>query len=352
VKGTLSRGVLLDELIPLFREKKPAGKIFTLAEAEQFERAICDLPLQRLRVVRRIYGVMLPPGGSPVQMGDFTIGFGRQIFGPVKENSILAIGLGTGELDLLFIECTVEARDADRAVEMADALFYRFELIFRVFIGRRTERIEVGVLNYVGPQMRNRVVLSPGGGVTQGSSWEGALQTIPLDDPYFSAPAPPFTRLFQLISRENNDLEKHVLRCAEWTGQAIAEANAASAFVKAAIALEVLFSLNEKGIITPSIMAQIAEGCAFLLGNEQMSPLEIEREVKRLYGVRSSVVHSGKDSVDEEDLNWLIEICRKVLIALLTSKELAEIKSITMLAEHFRRKKYAFAEKAKAQVGA
>ena len=42
-------------------------------------------------------------------------------------------------------------------------------------------------------------------------------------------------------------------------------------------------------------MAQISESCAFLLGNESESPSEIERKVKHLYRVRSSVVHSGKD---------------------------------------------------------
>jgi len=121
----------------------------------------------------------------------------------------------------------------------------------------------------------------------------------------------------------------------------MSDPNAASAFVKAAIALEVLFSANEKGVITPSIMAQIAESCAFLLGDSAASATEVEREVKRLYGIRSAVVHSGKDSVANSDLNALIRICRDVVIVLLSSKELENVVSMETLAEHFKVMKYA-----------
>jgi hypothetical protein len=132
----------------------------------------------------------------------------------------------------------------------------------------RSRSFEVGVLHYVGPQMRDRIVLSESG-MSHESAWEGAVQRIPLNDPFFSNPPAPFARLFQLISRTNSDLEKHVMRCAEWTGQAMGDPNAASLFVKAATALEVVFSSNEKGVITPSIMAQIAERRAFLLAVRQ-----------------------------------------------------------------------------------
>ena len=169
----------------------------------------------------------------------------------------------------------------------------------------------------------------------------GALEEIPLSDPFFSAPSPPFAKLLRLIAKQNNELEMHVIRCAEWTGQAMADPNAASAFVKAAIALEVLFSANEKGVITPSIMAQIAESCAFLLGDSPTSAAELEREVKRLYGIRSAVVHSGKDSVADRDLNALIQICREAVLVLLSGKELEPIDSMAKLAEHFKAKRYA-----------
>ena len=339
---SLSLKELLDRLIPLVKEKVLAGGEFTHEEAKGFEDEITNLPLYRFQVIRRFFGVVLEPGSSSMNFGNFNVGFGNQLLGDTARAPLISITLKPEELNEVYIECTVEARDTERAKEIANARFYSFEQIFRVFIGRRTDRLEVGILNYTGPQLRDCLVFAEEEGpMTHNLSWNGALQPIPLNDPYFSKPEVPFPRLFGLISSENTELERHVLRCAEWTGQAMGDQNGASAFVKGTIALEVLFSANEKGVITPSIMAQIAESCAFLLGNSKWQPWEVEKEMKRLYGIRSAVVHSGKNSVAEKDLNALLQICRSVVIILLSNQDFAETTSISQLADYFRRRKYA-----------
>jgi hypothetical protein len=342
VKGTVSRELVIKELIPLIRERKANGYTFGSAEADEFEQTICGLPLQRYRVLRPIYGVEMAPEAAPVRFGDFEIDFGRQLLISNQPSILLASVLKPEDQNRLFIQCGVAARDTAVAFELADALFYRFELIFRFLIGCRTDWVEVGIVNYRGAQMRDRFVFSEDGHpVEHGSAWNGAMQSFIFGDSRFPTPTPPLIRLFELITRPNNEFEKHIIRCAEWTGQAIGEPNEAAALVKAAIALEVLFSANEKGLITPSIMAQISESCAFLLGNEHASPVEIEREVKHLYGVRSSVVHSGKDSVDSKDLDAFIRICRHVVILLLSGGEFVGMDTMAKLADYFRSRKYA-----------
>lgn len=340
-RATLSEEQLLQELLPEIRQKKAENSRFTRVEWDAFQQKILAIPVEKYRVLRTIYGATLPQDTAPVRIGHFTIYDANlhlnQIAKGLPNSSVLyRFKKPSGFL----IECVVEARDSLKAVELADALFYRFELIIRFFIGRRTTRFEVGVLNYVGPQMRDHIVIGENG-VSEGGAWQGALEAIPIADSFFCSPSPPFAKLLQLIVKQNNQLEVHIVRCAEWTAQAMSDPNAASAFVKAAIALEVLFSATEKGVITPSIMAQIAESCAFLLGDSPASATEMEREVKRLYGVRSAVVHSGKDSVERDDLNALIQICRNAVLVLLSSKELEDIESVVTLAEHFKAKKYA-----------
>jgi hypothetical protein len=63
--------------------------------------------------------------------------------------------------------------------------------------------------------------------------------------------------------------------------------------------------------------------------------------VKRLYGIRSAVVHSGKDSVGVHDLNRLTHICRDIIIVLLSDAELIKIQNMASLSEYFRRRKFA-----------
>ena len=342
VKGTVSQELVIGELIPLIRERKVNGDSFSSAEADKFKQKICGLPLQRYWVLRPIYGVEMAPEAAPVRFGDFQVDFGRRLLISNQDNTLLASVLKPEDQSRLFIQCGVAARDTTVAFELADALFYRFELIFRFLIGSRTDWVEVGIVNHKGAQLRDRFLFSEDGRpVGHGSSWNGAMQPFIFGDPRFPIPTPPLIRLFELITRPNNEFEKHIIRCAEWTGQAIGEPNEAAALVKAAIALEVLFSANEKGLITPSIMAQISESCAFLLGNEHASPVEIEREVRHLYGVRSSVVHSGKDSVDSKDLNAFIRICRYVVVLLLSGDEFVGMDTMAKLADHFRSRKYA-----------
>jgi hypothetical protein len=342
VEDAVSRDFLIEELVPLIREKKIQGTPFGSNDADRFKQTLSQLQLQQYRVLRPIQGIVVAADKLAVEIGDFKIDFGHKLLAKAADTAILSQPLKPELQNKLFIECVVHAKESGLASKLADALFYRFELIFRFLIGARTDRVEVGIMNYRGAQMRDLFVYSPESThIGQQSSWQGALQPFHWQDSRFPGLTPPLKRLFELITRATNDLERHILRCAEWTGQALEEPNEAAALVKAAIALEVLFNVDEKGPITPSVMTRIAEGCAFLLGGETNSPLEIEGRVKRLYGVRSAVVHSGKDSVEETDLNVFISICRRVVIVLLSEAEYKNLESIAKLSEYLRRKKYA-----------
>jgi hypothetical protein len=339
VNDTLSRQFLIKELIPLIREKKITGQAFDAAGAERFRQHLSALPLEKYRVLRPLWGVDVAPEKAPITLGDFTIDFGRKVLIAERDSPVFTTVQKPEWQNQLLIQCSVPARESNRASELADKLFYRFELIFRFLIGRRTDWVDVGILNYKGARMRDQFLYSEDGSwLGHSSGWQGAMQPFLLKDERFPIPTPP---MIELLTRSNNDLEKHIVRCAEWTGQAIAEPNEAAALVKAAIALEVLFSANEKGVITPSIMAQIAESSAFLLGTDSASSMGIEREVKRLYGVRSAVVHSGKDAVDPKDLNAFIRICRRLVLRLLSEEEFRQMDSVSRLAESFRQRKYA-----------
>jgi hypothetical protein len=153
-KGTLSRKKLLDELIPLVRTKVNNGENFTEDESDQLKRTISDSPLRQFRVLRRIYGVALRSGSAPVQMGDFLVHHGGWVPDQIREHPFFSAMQGREDAEESFIECRVQARDSDKAGDLADVLFYRFELLMRLLIGRRTRSFEVGILNYVGPQLR------------------------------------------------------------------------------------------------------------------------------------------------------------------------------------------------------
>jgi hypothetical protein len=60
-----------------------------------------------------------------------------------------------------------------------------------------------------------------------------------------------------------------------------------------------------------SIVSTAAEGAAFLLGQSKDQRLEISRPLRKFYGMRSSVAHSGRSSFSEIDPGKLQPACSK-----------------------------------------
>ena len=126
----------------------------------------------------------------------------------------------------------------------------------------------------------------------------------------------------------------------EWIGQSMADPSPPSAFIKAAIALEIIFTYNERDIITPSIMNQISESIALILGSSVDERLKIESTVKKLYGLRSKIVHSGNKDISQADYKTLLEIARSVIIKILTSDKLNSVDSVEELYTIIKKIKY------------
>ena len=88
-------------------------------------------------------------------------------------------------------------------------------------------------------------------------------------------------------------------RCLFWLAEAAAEPHAASAVVKICTALEAFLTKGRE-----PVRNVLAERSAFLLSTGPDRRVAVSRAVKRLYSVRSDVVHSAGSSGDVTDA-WL-----------------------------------------------
>ena len=340
IADTYSLERFREVVIARIRGWETSQSTLPLEEARAFREELLQVEVTEYRVLRDVMGLSFSKGQEPFRFGPFTI-YNREEHHETAFRTGLELpssGLELPKSDFL-IECRVSARDPQKAQERADRLFRTFELLMWVAIGRRNNNYLVGVVTYTKPRQADRWVISEGH-VVVGHAWEGPLLTIQLDDSYFSNLPPSFKRLFSLSGNRNNNLETKLLRSAEWLGQSLADKNEASAFVKAATALEVLFTQNEKGLVTSSIMAQISESCAHILGKDTADRLRIEKQVKDLYGVRSAVVHSGADQVSEKELNRFIQLGRSVLLTVLHDPRFSQVTSIEELANVLKTRKY------------
>ena len=72
--------------------------------------------------------------------------------------------------------------------------------------------------------------------------------------------------------------------------------------------------MNQRDVITPSILYQLAESVAVLLGRNQRERLQIDEEMRKFYGKRSAIVHKGSDEVSREDCERFLSYARNCLI--------------------------------------
>nr|WP_274601715.1 HEPN domain-containing protein [Stenotrophomonas maltophilia] len=138
-------------------------------------------------------------------------------------------------------------------------------------------------------------------------------------------------------------LHQRLMNAAKWLGDSYLESDKASAFIKAAIALEVLFTSNEKSIISPSILSSISESVACILGDDLKTRISLEKRLKDHYSTRSAIAHSGKNNVSQSDVEEFRWMVRQAIARVMGTPTLRDLGTIEKLHEHLKSLKYSFA---------
>lgn len=119
--------------------------------------------------------------------------------------------------------------------------------------------------------------------------------------------------------QNENEIAKRIRRAVTWYSKAVDADSPGEKFVNLAIALESLLIGDEgKGpyATTGSIRQTLGERVAFLLGDDFESRTRIEGTTKNLYGLRSAIVHRGKQ-ITQDQLAEMDNLVIQVTLAFL-----------------------------------
>lgn len=341
VHDTYSLKQFESELIDFLNDSFATKKTLGANEGKPFFEKLLSEPIQEFSVLRDVYNLILNDLSKPCILGPFTIYHfpSHQNIVNSKTN-IFSELLWGGESPNYLIETISKARHFEKATEKADILFEKFELSLRYTLGFTACKSVGGVLNPQEWRYRRATIFSKDGSAFTSHNNSGSSE-VTIDDPYFSSTDKGFDRVWRAMASTNiTELQKRLLLAIEWIGQSYNEVSPSSAFLKSVIALEILFTHNEKTIINASILSQISESIALLLGRDQNERIKIESEVKSLYSMRSAIAHAGKMQVAQEDLFRIFHLSRTVVIKLMTSSLLRDLKSISDLHEYLKSCKY------------
>jgi len=131
------------------------------------------------------------------------------------------------------------------------------------------------------------------------------------------------SRIKELMSKPaKSELDRSIIAAARIAGKAQFAVRREDAFLLFAIALESLIvGGNEKTDLTYKLSAR----CAHLLGDNLQTRIRIRDMVKKLYGIRSGIVHRGQASFPDSDLKILRSFALRTVRAILTNDELQRI---------------------------
>lgn len=143
---------------------------------------------------------------------------------------------------------------------------------------------------------------------------------------------PHLRRIRELFQRSSqSSLAESILSALQWAGRATVEPKREQSFLLYAIALETLILPGQEVELGYRLRTRVAR----LLERDPRKRTEITVILKKLYGTRSKIVHSGSYDVSDEDLGRLRAITKTVIIRMLMDEQIRRMKTSEELEQWF-----------------
>lgn len=141
-----------------------------------------------------------------------------------------------------------------------------------------------------------------------------------------------FQKVSDLLKRERNELESHLISAMQWAGKATAAVRKEEAFLWYAIALESLILMDND---REELNYRLRTRTAHLLGRDLDGRKELSRKVRDMYKIRSKIVHSGWFEVTDADLSLMRVLAKGSILTILNDERFRSMKSVNDLVDWF-----------------
>ena len=339
VHQTVGRKTLESEFLRVLGQTINDSRGLQRQDADLMMAKLKESPVQGFFVLRRIEGVAFR-GVEPCPAGPCQIIKLPRDLQAIQIPTDYILREKMGKLDGVFVQYEATAREPQRAIELADEVFRKLEGLLRVAAGVWHESAQIRILDEAGQWYREAIAIGRQSG---GEKYERSpyVCDICIDEVVKSIESNHPSKYWPLVDRSQlSDLEKRALRGILWLGKAYSSRRTEDAFLQCAIALEVALVLNHRDVITPSILYQLAESVAVLLGRNQEERLRIDKEMREFYGKRSAIVHKGSDEVSREDCARFLSYARSCLIFLLGDDTYRQLGSLEAIHRHLKEFKF------------
>ena len=314
-------------------DKKRTNDSFTQKDVESFFNEFLAVEPRSCKVIAPISGIRLD-SKNMVKMSIFEVGTTKS----------LTISIDNGQSEYYISATIQEIYDDELAIEIAEDKFSDFIRLIAFISGRddRSVSIKIGLPVYqsIGPiQMyvdssSYTVVDDDNELFNSGHMQNKIVEKIPLDNSYF-LDNEYFQELWTIYEEpitKKNKMKKRILNASISIGESSLSKNVKNSIIYTSMAFEMLFSLDEAALFQVSIADKLAGNLAFIIGTNKEKRLEIIKDVKKFYGLRSALVHGASPEInsDYEKFNILL---RAGINELLNNEKYQKVNDVPVLYE-------------------
>ena len=133
--------------------------------------------------------------------------------------------------------------------------------------------------------------------------------------------------------RDRSEVDELLLRAVRWVGRAVAATRTEDKLLFAAIALDCVTRPRRRH----DVRQQLSSRAAHVLSSGGEDQERLETEIRRLYDIRSTLVHDGRLEVTEDDRAAMQTIALRTVVWALTSSDFGSATTLDELEAYFNR---------------
>ncbi|HAA6512616.1 TPA_asm: hypothetical protein GF078_01240 [Listeria monocytogenes] len=270
------------------------------------------------------------------EFGIFTIARGEVMNKLVEEKNSFNINKnGNGQIALdnnkMYISVGVNAKSKNLALELGGKYLREFEQVFRTVLGIDLFQ-DLGIYNFLGRKTLQHILTWECKGKEFNSHLTFTLDEIDVTDNYFKKER--FLKLYSLISNnERNNLEERIYRGVIWIGKSIKELDNNIRISEIVFALESL--VQEKN---DQIVKTLCGLGSYIYSDEIEMRKEFQEFVKKIYEVRSKIIHGESANTNEILVDESIGKVMTIIFNLLCEEEFSNMKNYDDLKSWYEEK--------------
>lgn len=329
IKKRFSRKIIIEYINNTIPQLYKTEEEFS---SEDYFKFFLSREPKNMTVIAPISGVRLDGNINEFKLSIFNFGYFKNLDLPIIENDGMFISIQVNDI-----------YDAEIAISKAENSFTDFARLICFISGKldKSIHIKTGLPYY--PSYNNQMmyvstssyqIMDSDGMVNSSRMNNLTIEKIPVNNEFFCNNI-NFNRIWALYEKQFygsklNDIEKRIINAAIATGESSLTHSIKNSVIYTCISLETLFSFDEKELFQRSIGERLASLFTFIVAEDKDSRLKVQKVVKRIYGLRSSIVHGGDKALTNENLE-INELVRSAINKLLNEPKYEKIKKISEL---------------------